>query len=45
MLLRGDPVEAHVRAALMLVVLAPRLDQAGGMAQIGEQVFIEEPYN
>ncbi|ETX13472.1 hypothetical protein OCH239_10170 [Roseivivax halodurans JCM 10272] len=27
--------------AVMVVVLAPRLDQAAGMAQIGEQVLIE----
>lgn len=39
MLPRGEPFEARV--GVVVVVVALRLDQVAGVAQIGEQVLIE----
>ncbi|EAQ10906.1 hypothetical protein RB2654_22098 [Rhodobacterales bacterium HTCC2654] len=37
---RGEPVEARV-GAVVIVVVAPGLDQMAGVAQVGEQVLVE----
>lgn len=37
---RGEPVEARIRA-VVIVILAPSRDQVSGMAQIGEQLLVQ----
>lgn len=37
---RGEPVDAHV-GAVVIVVGVPSRDQSSGMAQVGKQVLVK----